>query len=485
MRVAPLACPLPVTSLVALALTATFACTRPVDPAIVEGLTSGVWWAPIGDEHYVYEFTYEKGELGGLVHRVAGDKQVNEVPVTGVSLEGTSIKIEHGRFPSFLGEADLANGTIAGSIPGERRFSDMTLTRGEASDWPMLRPRAEPSRAAGSYSWQPPEQLDDGWPVGAPSDVGLEPAAVDDAIRAIAAGQAAAIHSLLIVRDGRLVVEEYFHGWGRDDLHGILSCTKSVSSLLTGIAIDQGSLEGVDVSVLDFFARLRGVADDGWEEVRLEHLLTMTMGLDWASHEIGSPPPPQIDRFLGVLEHRVVDEPGSRFRYVGRGVDLLAGVLLEATGVEADRFAEDRLFSPLGIRAWDWSERRWRGHPDMSAALKLRPRDMAKLGQLVLDQGAWQGRQVVSADWIRTSTRTHVDKTGFGVQYGYLWWRVDAPPSDVPLGTLTFANGIGSQFIVVVPDARLVVVTTGGNPHNGRQFDVVQVARRHLVPGID
>ena len=152
--------------------------------------------------------------------------------------------------------------------------------------------------------------------------------------------------------------------------------------------------------------------------------------------------------------------------------------------MEADSFAEAHLFAPLGIRDWDWSERRWQGHPDMSAALKMRPRDMAKLGQLVLDEGAWQGRQVVSAEWIRESTQTHIPETPHDVQYGYLWWRVDPPPSRLELGPLTFANGIGSQFIVVVPSARMVLVATGGNFFNQRQFDIVRIAERDLLPGI-
>ena len=109
---------------------------------------------------------------------------------------------------------------------------------------------------------------------------------------------------------------------------------------------------------------------------------------------------------------------------------------------------------------------------------------MAKLGQLILNDGLWQQQRVVSEEWIRQSTQTHVAETPHGVGYGYLWWRVDPAPPTMPLGTVTFANGIGSQFIAVIPAARLVLVSTGGNYFNGRQFDVVRVAERLLLPGI-
>lgn len=470
--------------MVVLSLLLPNACAPALDPSEVEALTSGVWHARIGDEDYVYELTHENGVLGGRVHRVIAGKQMDEIPLTEVSLHGASIEFGHGRFPSYQGEVDLESGRIEGGVPHERRFSEMDLTRAERSAWPMLWPRFGPAKERGSYVWTRPEELADGWQVASPSDVGLDRQAVEATVRAILDGEAGALHSFLVARDGRIVVEEYFHGWGRDDLHEVLSCTKSVASLLAGIAIDQGHLSGVGAPLLDSFPGYREHADPGWDQVRLEHLLTMTMGVDWAEHEIGTTPPPGVDRFGKVLEHPIASPPGSTFVYAGRGVDLLAGVLLEATGMEADRYAETHLFAPLGIDEWDWSKRRWRSHPDMSAALELRPRDMAKLGQLVLDEGSWQGRQVVSAEWIQTSTRTHVPETPHRFQYGYLWWRVDPPSSDLALGPLTFANGIGSQFIVVAPERRLVVVVTGGNPHNGRQFDIVRVVDRQLVPGI-
>jgi CubicO group peptidase (beta-lactamase class C family) len=467
--------------LAALSLGAFNACARPPDPATVEAFTAGVWHTPIGEEDYLYEFTFEEGALGGRLHRVVDARQINEIPVDGVSFDGAGIEIGNRGFPPFRGHGDLEEGRIEGGVLAEPRFRDLTLTRVDASEWPMLQPRPAATPGQLDYGWARPGQTDDGWETGTPAELGIRQEALEETVRAIVAGEAGALHSLLVARNGALVLEEYFYGWDRDDLHHITSCTKSVSSLLVGIAIDQGYLNGVDVPLLELFPDYADDVGRGWDAIRLEHLLTMTMGLDWTDSEIGSWAPPG-DQFSQILGRDVAAPPGSRFRYGSRDVNLVSGILVEATGVEADVFAQEHLFAPLGITTWDWEFRRWQNHPEMAASLKLRPRDMAKLGQLVLDEGAWQGKRVVSADWIRKSVYPHVPDTPHGVQYGYLWWRVT--PSGSPLGAVPFANGIGSQFIAVVPEARLVIVTTGGNSLNDRQFDIVRVAEQYLFPGI-
>jgi len=455
------------------------ACSPPPDPQVVDALTSGLWHTPLGEDDYIYELTFKDGALRGRLHRVNQGRQMLEIPVTRVELWDTTIQIEHRGFPAFLGEADLTNGRIEGGIPHEPAFQNIILTRVESTMWTMTRPSTGPGVPADV--WSRPENHDDGWLTGAPEEVGIDRTAVNAMIRAILKGEAAALHSLLVVRDGRLVVEEYFCGWGREDLHHIASCTKSVASLLVGLAVDRGLIDHVHIPLLDFFPERVGAVGQGWDEIELEHLLTMTMGLDWEKFERHGWPPLN-DQAADILARNREAPPGKRFRYTDRNVNLLAGVLLEATGVEADLFAGEHLFSPLGINNWDWEHRRWLGHPDMMAALKLRPRDMAKLGQLVLDEGRWQGREVVSTAWIRRSTRPHIEKTPYDEGYGYLWWCV-APP-DSPLGAVTFANGMGTQFIAVIPEARLILVTTGGNDYNGRQFDIVQLAERYLLPGI-
>jgi CubicO group peptidase (beta-lactamase class C family) len=340
--------------------------------------------------------------------------------------------------------------------------------------------RAEPAAGDPSYTWSPPEEREDGWVVGAPEDVGIDTAALEQFLSAVISGEAGDIHSLLLARDGKLVVEEYFHGWDADDLHRVASVTKSVDSLLVGIAIDRGEIAGVDVPILELLPDRAAGAGAGWDAVRLEHLLTMSMGLDWNDQEARQFALPEVDRIAEVLARNVVTEPGTQWRYVSRDTNLLSDIILQATGMQADVFAAEYLFSPLGITQWDWENNKYQGQPAMSGTLMMRPRDMAKLGQLVLDDGTWGDQTVLSPEWIAESSRAHMtppDVDG----YGYLWWLFDEP---APNGVV-WANGMGSQFIAVVPDFDLVLVTTGGNDYNDMMHAAIfEVARRTLLPGL-
>lgn len=459
-------------------------CSKPPEPQLVEDLTSGLWHAEVGEDDYIFEITFDGHNFGGRVHLLTDSRQINEIPIRRVTILGNNIGIRAGSFPPYSGEFDLERDHIVGGVPGDPALRELNLSRVEHGLWQAIHLRPASETVQSSYIWKHPEETEDGWATASPIEVGVELSALEATVQAVLEGRAGALHSLLVTRDSKLILEEYFHGWQREDLHPILSCTKSVASLLVGIAIDQGHLASPDLPVIDFFPSLVGQAGNGWDAVRIRHLLTMTMGIEWARHEVGSRHPPGVDRYADILGRSISSPPGSRFEYVGRGVDLLSGILLDSTAIEVDSFAAENLFSPLRIHEWDWQDDRWQGHPDMSHGLKLRPRDMAKLGQLVLGQGSWQGRRLVSPEWIQESTSTHIPETPHQVQYGYLWWRVDPPPPEVDLGSISFANGIGSHFIAVVPEANMVLVATGGNPFNGRQFDIVRIARDRLLPGV-
>ena len=177
----------------------------------------------------------------------------------------------------------------------------------------------------------------------------------------------------------------------------------------------------------------------------MEHLLTMTAGLDWDPRRTWRGQPPGPAAFDEVFSRRVAHEPGSRWLYNNADLELLGGILYRATGMQADEFAARELFEPLGITAWDWEQGRNEGYPSLSGALQLRPLDMAKLGQMVLDGGRWQGRQVVSESWIEASTVPRIDPRPGSQRYGYLWHRLDAPLGVGPHPVVS-ASGHGSQF---------------------------------------
>lgn len=463
----------------ATAMLALVACSPPPDPAGAPSPLEGYWHGSLGPYDFIYELTSAGGRLGGASHMIRDGRQLTLVPVSRVTVEGAAIEIGFAGVPSYRGRVDLEAGRINGGHPDAPPYSELNLTRVEPADWPMVPARPVPAAGEPAWVWRRPAELGDGWDTGTPSDVGIDPHAIDATVGAILSGVAGAVHSLLVIRDGTLVVEEYFHGWTVDDLHRIASCTKSVSSLLVGIAIDRGEIDGVDVPLLDFFPEHRAAAGQGWEAIRLEHLLTMSMGLDWTSDEADAFAPPGEDRFADVIARHVRTKPGTSWRYVSRNTNLLSAVLLRATGSHADVFAAEHLFGPLGISSWDWENNRYEGHPSMSGTLKMRPRDMARIGRLVLNEGVWNGRAVVSSDWIREATREHFSPSGDD-EYGYLWWGLDEPQP----GGVDFAMGLGSQYIAVVPALRLAVVVTGGNDYNDRQSAILQVAERHLLPGV-
>jgi CubicO group peptidase (beta-lactamase class C family) len=279
-------------------------------------------------------------------------------------------------------------------------------------------------------------------------------------------------------------MEEYFHGFGPETVHSIASCTKSVSSLLIGLAIQSGAISGVRAPIADFFPEYRSAVGNGWGGLTLEHLLTMSMALDWSPEESENLHATGPGFFQRALAHSVAGTPGRDWEYVSANVNLIAGILHQATGLHAEAFAKEALFRPLGIEAWDWDYLKTDGFNLMDGSLALLPRDMGKIGQMVLDGGRWKGKQVVSEAWIRASTRSYLRPGSGGEGYGYLWWLTEGPGPDGAGVPVVFANGWGSQLILVCPTLELVVVTTGGNEYNGKHFAIADILRRQLLPGV-
>jgi CubicO group peptidase (beta-lactamase class C family) len=273
--------------------------------------------------------------------------------------------------------------------------------------------------------------------------------------------------SLLVVRRGRLVVERYFRGAGPYDPQPVQSVTKSITSLLAGIAVDQGRFPGLDAPIAGLFPEYADIfADTAKRAITLEHVLTMTTGLAWRE---GAPPLPfageRADWLRVVLRQPLVERPGARFNYNSGTVMVLSAVLQRAYRMHAEAFAERTLFRPMGFgeHVWPVTDD---GLTPTASGLALRPRDLAKIGQLLLDGGTYRGRRIVSEAWLERSTAPHVVvPEGGGARYGYLWWRLPAalPPGAEVLDGAVYAGGAGDQYLFVVPRAGLVVVVTGQN----------------------
>jgi CubicO group peptidase (beta-lactamase class C family) len=320
-----------------------------------------------------------------------------------------------------------------------------------------------------------PEQRDDGWAVGAASDHGLDPERIAVMEAFLQAGRLG-VDAVLVARGGTLVYEGYFaSGFGVDDPHHLASGTKGVMSLLIGAAVGRGLIDGPEQPLADFFPEHADLfaAEPEKRAITLGDVLTMTAGLRWDEKDVGDRDQDSFymrsapDAARYVLERPLVDAPGSRFLYSGGCTALLAAILRNVTGMQADEFAEAVLFGPLGIAEYRWAHLD-DGLVDAEGGLHLRGRDFLKLGQLVLQGGRWNGEELIPASWIAESTRARI-RSNYGTRYGYHWWMYALDHSDgsVDPQGVVMASGFGGQKLFVVPAADVVMVTFGCTGEGG------------------
>ena len=327
-----------------------------------------------------------------------------------------------------------------------------------------------PARTAGVATDWPTNE----WPVSSPEAQGLDAKLLTEMLAEIDR-QDLPFDSFLVIRNGAIVSETYYGNDGPATLHDQFSITKSVVSTLIGIALDQGLIREVGQSLLELLPQY-AVSDpaDLHHQMTLEHILTMTSGLDWSETNAEFRALYQSDDWPGfMLALPVAEAPGTKFSYCSGCSHLLVAVLERVVEKGTLQFAQQNLFQPLGITGESW-ERDADGVPIGGWGLRLTPRDMAKLGYLFLRQGQWAGRQIVSRGWVAVATRQHTSTDGdFG--YGYQWW-ID------PDGKAFAAHGRDGQLIYVRPELDLIVVTTAsGVNHN----EIYPLIHRYILPAIN
>jgi len=317
------------------------------------------------------------------------------------------------------------------------------------------------------YTYKIPEQLNDGWEVSSLSEVGMDVSIIESITENILNDQYKGIHSMLIVKDGALVFEEYFKNHTRDELQTIYSITKSITSSLIGIAINVGFLPGVEDSVLRYFPQYH-IPEIEKQNLQIEHILTLTTGIEWDEKSYPYTDPRnseyqmvQSDDWMEfVLQQPLVFTPGERFNYNTGAVHLLSAVIKQSTKQFADEYAGQFLFEPLGITEYEWNTDNL-GYPCTGATfqgLKMKARDLAKYGFLHLNQGKWKGNQVIPEVWVEESTKKHVDVDS-DREFGYLWWIGSYSMNEKEI-THFYAAGFGGQTIHIVPELDLMIVFT-------------------------
>jgi CubicO group peptidase (beta-lactamase class C family) len=303
----------------------------------------------------------------------------------------------------------------------------------------------------------------EGWHTSSPEEQDMDSAILNQMMERIDERDAP-IDSVIVVRNGYIVFEQYRNDYDQDSSHHIQSVTKSFTSTLVGIAIQEGFIENVDQRVLDFFPE-RTIAnlDARKQNLTLENLLTMSDGMDW--HELDYPytdPNNSLgqmwrskDVIQHVLDHPMVRDPGDAWSYNSGTSILLGNIVEQATGQSLLLFARQHLFDPLGIGNLYWAKADSK-HYHSDGGLYMIPRDMARLGYLMLNEGVWDGKQILPPEWVEQATTARYQTNG-SLGYGYQWWKF--PDLDVYA-----ALGHYDQAIYVIPEADLVVVFTADVP---------------------
>jgi len=331
-----------------------------------------------------------------------------------------------------------------------------------------------------------PHDTGDGWPVSTPAAEALAAGPLQSALEAIRDGSYPGVDSMLVVRHGRLLVEGYFNGFGRDSLHDLRSTGKSFTSALAGIAIQQGliALDDPISAHIPQFERHDNM-DARKQVIRVSNLLNMNSGLecnDWQPASRGNEERmyPRRDWVGFILDLPMLFEPGAVAQYCTGGVVVLGYIISQRSGMALDAYADAYLFGPLGIQ-----QSGWRRSPDGAATggggLRLRPRDAARLGQLYLEGGTRNGVRILPADWVELSQQ-RVNNMG-GDFYGYLWWKRDFPHAGMTIESF-FTSGNGGNYIFVLPALDLVVVFTGSNYNSPLGDQPFAILRDRLLPAV-
>ncbi len=314
------------------------------------------------------------------------------------------------------------------------------------------------------------------------------------------AGKLKGLHSVLVLQRGEILAERYYSGrderWGRDlgvttptgqSLHDLRSVTKSVTGLLYGIARSKGLVPELDESLIEQFPQYPDLQSDAERrKITMRNTLSMKTGMEWNEDlPYSDPRNGEIamelaeDRYRFALEQPMVTEPGDWWNYNGGATALVGHLIARGADMPLDEFARSELLGPLGIEDVDWitgSD----GVPSAASGLRLNIHDLAKIGQLVLQNGEWESRQVVPAGWLEASftAQAHLHS---GLRYGLFWWL--APEGDPPRWVAGIGNG--GQRLSIIKGLDLVIAIYAGNYNKPDAWEVpVAVILEHVLPAL-
>ncbi|MEH6633174.1 MAG: serine hydrolase [Halopseudomonas aestusnigri] len=308
------------------------------------------------------------------------------------------------------------------------------------------------------------------------------------------------LHSVYILHKGEVLAERYYSGqdqrWGdplgqvkqsASQLHDLRSVSKSITSLLYGIALEEGIVPDLDAVVVDQFPKYDDLLNDPERrKIIIRDILSMKMGTEWDENLPYSDPrnseiamENSADRYRFILDRPMVSTPGEQWTYNGGATALIAGLISRGAGKSIDVYAKEKLFAPLGIADFEWIGGR-EGVPSAASGLRLNIHDLAKIGSMIVDNGNWQGKPIVSSDWLEKSFVPRANLP-MGLRYGYFWWL--SPNGSPPHWVAGFGNG--GQRLVVDQTNQLVIVIFAGNYNQRNAWQLpVKIITEFVLPTV-
>ena len=371
----------------------------------------------------------------------------------------------------------------------------------------------------------PKTHAQDTWPVATPQSVGMNKDSLDAFDKDIASGKFGNIDGMVVIRNGKLIFQKnyrhdyykiygdsakvtsalnphdpggpynYYNRWWHpyyhnSDLHSLQSVTKTITSVIIGVARTRKDFPDISTPVLNFFdtTKVKNI-DDRKRRLTVRDLLTMTAGIDWNEHVHYSDPQndctimeASFDWVQYVIDKPMAEEPGKTFNYNSGASELLSYIFRSATGIDIEEYAAKYLFTPLGIYRFYW-KRIPTGLVDTEGGLYLAATDLAKIFYLFLQNGKWEGEQLVSPDWVKGSVAPAIT-VGRGVKYGYKWWLFDYGTDEANPKYAWTGSGFGGQWPLVIPEYNIVAVFTGWNIIPGKPSLPVIRSLRRLVNAV-
>ena len=433
----------------------------------------------IDTDYFVFLEFYEDS-LGVLQAKIQSNKENRALhfKIDSVILESNEIDfdITNGRF-EISAEFDLEKNNLLlsyGNAGGKRKVNMNKLHPSDLQGYKPLDSKP--------FTYKIPRPFDFSIKTASLKEVGINNTMLEF-MSQMNKGKYNHIHSVIITKNNRLVFEEYFHGYDREDLHDFRSSFKSISSLLLGKAMMEDKTIQINNPILNYYPEY-DVSDTEKQHITIHHSLTMSTGLklededemqwnndDWVGYKLNLP-----------LEH----EPGKKYEYSSGGMNLLTGVIQKSTEKYLPLFLYEEILLPMGVQKFQMRTSP-RGRAYLPGDFYMRPIDFTKFGLLVLNDGVWNNKQIIASEWIDISTRPHVKSSWpKHSDYGYLWRLLKRNIGDKQVNTIE-AWGNGGQFLIIIPEIEMTITFTGGNYNLFPEMEEkpFEILEKYILPAVE